>query len=434
MTHDAAIPPGLEPATSAIELRGIYYTAARWTPEDLGSLANHLAGAGSAALTSLSDEDLLETWNRTIDAFLDPGSVERRELDPALTRLCRLSLEGLTAGLQAVLGGVSAPAASELQRQIWRLPDRRTPTAPVLVILASNLPGLAVQPLLPALLLRRPVIVKSPSSEPLFAPALVRALRTRLPRLESALAAITWQGGDPSLEAPLLRAAERILAYGDTEALEDLQARAVGELVPYGPKTSLAIVSGSVDPVSQAPGLARDIALFDQRGCLSVQAIFTDGEAPALADRLAEELCSLERLWPAGPLDPVAIAGVQQIRSEATLRGLHQPVSSLSAGTVVVEPESRFLPGPGLRTVRIHPVSDLQTLPETLREWAGQLQGAALAGDAAWRLRPQLEELGLSRFAAPGDLQKPDALWHNGGVHPFTALTGQRLEETRSSD
>ncbi len=100
----------------------------------------------------------------------------------------------------------------------------------------------------------------------------------------------------------------------------------------------------------------------------------------------------------------------------------------LRAGTVVVEPEPRFQPSPGLRTVRIHSLRNLSELPELLCEWSGQLQGAALAGEAAWSLQPRLAELGISHMAPPGLLQAPDALWHNGGVHPLEALTGRGTE------
>jgi hypothetical protein len=89
---------------------------------------------------------------------------------------------------------------------------------------------------------------------------------------------------------------------------------------------------------------------------------------------------------------------------------------------VVVEPDPAFRPTPGLRAVRVHPLPDLDRLPEILAPWRDRLQGAALAGDAAWVLAPALRRLGLSRFASPGDLQSPDAAWHNGGVDPLAAL------------
>jgi hypothetical protein len=121
--------------------------------------------------------------------------------------------------------------------------------------------------------------------------------------------------------------------------------------------------------------------------------------------------------------------GVQQVRGEADLRGLHRPPlgpgAGLAAGTVIVEPRPAFRPSPGLRTVRVHPVADLARLPEVLAPWRGRLQGAALAGARAEALAPALAELGVSRTAAPGELQHPDALWHNGGVSPLRALLGR---------
>jgi hypothetical protein len=74
--------------------------------------------------------------------------------------------------------------------------------------------------------------------------------------------------------------------------------------------------------------------------------------------------------------------------------------------------------------VRVHPLARLAALPELLEPWRGRLQGAALAGEAAGGLAPQLEALGVSRCVPPGELQSPDALWHNGGIHPLAALIG----------
>ena len=424
MTHDAATPPGLEPARSTTEQHGVFYTAAAWTPQDLESLARHLGIRGRDAWAEISDQIFLDAWCDTVKAFRNPRSDERQAVDPSLVRLCKLSPEGLEAGLEAVLGGVARQPAEQLlsQAEEWR--SRGGDVSLVLVTLAANLPALAVQTLLPALLLRQPVIIKSASSEPLFAPAFVRALTERLPALESCVAAITWKGGDRALEAPLLESADRILAYGEADTLADLEQRAPGKVFAYGPKTSLAIADRSVAPETIAAGLARDIALFDQRGCLSVQAIFTGGDPALLATLVAEELQVLASQWPPGGLEPVAAAGVQQLRTEAALRGLLTSNTPLATGTVVVEPEVRFQPAPGLRTVRVHPLQDLSQLPEILVEWSGQLQGAALAGEAAWQLQSRLEALGMSAFAPPGLLQSPDASWHNGGVHPFAALTG----------
>jgi len=451
---DFALPPGVLPAACSVgavspELPAPISRAA-WTPASLAALAVALCRGGEG-LRALTDAALLDAWTATVEAFLDPGTPERQELAPPLATLCCLSPAGLDAGLEAVLGGVRhGPAAALLERaaalgkahsagEVGQPtgPDR---SAPVLVVLASNLPALAVQPLLPALALRRPVLLKSPSSEPLFAPAFLAALTLREPRLAGAVAAATWPGGDAELEAPLLAAAGAVVAYGGDEALADLARRAAGKrFVGYGPKMSLAAVelgSGAAAPEALAAGLARDVALFDQRGCLSVAAVYVAGgldAAAQLAGHLEAALADLAARWPPGPAAAPALAAVQQLRLEAELRGLRRaPLSQApprhpplppAAGTVLVEPEPQLRPSPGLRTVRVHPLPDLDRLPEILAPWRGRLQGAALAGPAAWLLAPRLAALGISRCTAPGDLQSPDAAWHNGGIDPLEALS-----------
>ena len=376
---------------------------------------------GVEALRAIPTSDLLSAWADAVEVFRDPESPERRGLDPELARLCRLSPEGLSAGLEAVLGGVRrGPAEVLFEAAETRIAEASA--GPVLVVLASNLPALAVQPLLPALALRRPVLLKSPSAEPLFAPSFLAALVQREPRLTGAVAAVAWPGGDPRLEEPVLAGVDKVIAYGDAPALADLERRAPGKVVGYGPRTSLAVIGSTVDPDQVADGLSRDIALFDQRGCLSVAAVYTAGDPDLLAGCLEEALQEKARLWPPGPADAVSLAAVQQARLEAEMRGLRPCPLAVTEGTVLVDPEPGFRPSPGLRTVRIHPLADLSRLPEILAPWKDRLQGAALAGEDAWSLADRLAALGVSRFAPPGELQSPDASWHNGGLSPLAAL------------
>jgi hypothetical protein len=190
MLADFQLPPAVLPAASAVEALSpelsVPISRASWTPVSLGVLAAALERGGET-LRALPDGELLDAWTATVEAFLDPGSPERRELAPPLAALCDLSAAGLTAGLEAVLGGMRRrPVAALRARSAARAAARaeckaldEAGLAPVLVVLAANLPALAVQPLLPALALRRPVLLKSPSAEPLFAPAFVAALTRR---------------------------------------------------------------------------------------------------------------------------------------------------------------------------------------------------------------------------------------------------------------
>jgi len=463
-----------------VERGGITIDSAQWSAETVAKLIDHLAGHGTRALAAVDDAELLEAWGATVEAFFDGRSDERRRLAGPLLALTGLSAQGLAAGLEAVLGGMRArPHAKDLLARARRLrkgadgahgapygtsgdqplgdrpdaaygthdersvnePLRRgvrrahhsTPAseaasrAPAFVVLAGNVPALAVQPLLPALVMRRPALLKSASAEPLFAPAFVAALARRLPAIGDGVAALTWVGGDPTLEAPVLARADPVLVYGGRAAVTDLQRRAAGRVVDYGPKLSFAVVGADADLARAAAGVARDVALFDQRGCLSVQAAFVEGgaaRATAFGEALATALAAFAIELPPGAVDAMQASAVQQIRGAAEMRGALASRLPIGAGTVVVEPAGApLVPSPGLRTVRVYPVTSLKALPEMLARWCGLLQGAALAGESALALAPALAHLGVSRCTAPGELQAADASWHNGGHDPLDVLS-----------
>ncbi|HXT21770.1 MAG TPA: acyl-CoA reductase [Thermoanaerobaculia bacterium] len=400
---------------------------------ELARLMDRLGTTGAAALASLDDETLLAAWGETVEAFLDPRSPERTEIEPALVASSGLSPQGLAAGLEAVLGGVRMHHAEALLRRT-SVAQRTSPgtgppqsrRAPALAVLAGNLPALAVQPLLPALAVRRPLLLKSSSSEPYFAPAFVAMLTRRLPALADAVAAVSWPGGDTALEAPVLAAAHCVLAYGDRATVADLARRADGKVIDYGPKLSFAVVAADAELASAARGIARDVALFDQRGCLSVQAVFVEGEATrarSFGIALVTAIDEIAATLPPGPVDAGLAAAVQQVRGEAELRGALVGSLSLAAGTVLLESaDASLAPSPGLRTVRVYALATLAELPLRLVGWEPLLQGTALAGNSAWELAPTLAALGVSRCAEPGELQSPDASWHNGGHDPLNAL------------
>jgi hypothetical protein len=433
---DTAVPAGIRPASTAVDAAaGVCFAAARWTGDELARLATHLGARGAAALDGLDDRDLLAAWSDTVAAFRDPRSAERQALEAPLAAAAGLSRPGLAAGLDAVLGGVGRPHAARLLTRARSFAGSGTagggpgPSAtdgvqtprPALVVLAGNVPGLAVQPLLPALALRQPLLLKSATAEPLFAPAFVKALRRREPAIGEGVAAVAWRGGDTAVEAAVLGRVGLVLAYGGRQAVESLQARAPGRVVDFGPKLSVAVIGRDVPAATVAAGLARDVALFDQRGCLSVQVVFTVGlpQARALAAALVAALDEVAGELPPGPVDPLAAARVHQQRVEAEMRGVALPQLPLARGTVLLTPAPPLAPSPGVRTVRVHPLGALDQLPALLEPWRGKLQGAALAGDDAWQLVPALESLGVSRCTPPGELQTPDASWHNGGRDPL---------------
>lgn len=412
---------------------------------------------GAETLREVSGPDLARAWWRATD---DLEGRLPEELRRSMADAAGLSPEGLDAGLGVVVRGVRTDAARELLLRT-EPPDR--PLAPALVVLASNLPGLALQCLLPALAAGRPLLLKTPSAEPGFTPWLLASLTAADSRLGEAFAAASWRGGDSAVENEVLPRFERVIAYGGDGAISDLKRRTAAPdgLVDHGHRISLGLVVPSpaaprpglaVDVEAVARGLARDIALFDQRGCLSVHSVLvvgstSDGVAPRLAEATRDALAALATELPPGAPETGLLAAVRAAREEAVMAG-HKVLNlgvldlgvldlgrdstqdlTLRHGTVVVhsagEIDPAQLESPGLRSVRIASVASKRQLWDILEAWRGRLQGVALAGADPIELaeiEDGLRRLGVTRIAAPGRLQEVDAtIWRNGGRDPLEA-------------
>jgi hypothetical protein len=373
-------------------------------------LADRLALQGPAVLGELGHERVLAAWDRAVELFRDPLSTERRALDPRLASACALSPQGVAAGLEAVLWGVRRAPAQRLLAAA-RVANGASSRGLTLVVLAANLPGLAVQPLLRGLARGDAVLLKSASAEPCFAPAFVAALTAFEPALGDCVAAVTWPGGDLEIEPPLLERARRVEVFGGDDAVRSWRGRAGDRLKAYGPRLSVGIVARGADLAAAAAGLARDIALFDQRGCLSPQAILVEENADRLAAELAAALTAIAREIPAGAALATDLAAVQQVRAEAEMRGLTAPVMAIDDGTVIVETGAALEPSPGRRTVRLYTLGSMDSLAARLAPWRGRIQGAALCGELSEGAHETLRELDVTRLAPAGELQRPEADW-----------------------
>ncbi|MCM2270195.1 MAG: hypothetical protein NDJ75_08835 [Thermoanaerobaculia bacterium] len=394
------------------------WATASWHAATLARLTARLAERGAAALAELPLARRLAAWNEVVAALLDPDSDERRALMPAFVATSRLSPEGLAEALAVVVGGAGPEAAEALAARA------AAAAAPGVdgVVLPANVPALAVQAVLPALVAGRPLLVRSSRREPLFAPALLAALARREPALGEAFAAACWPL-DEALFAAAFGACRRVVGYGGEAAMARLGDALGDRLVARGPKASVAFVAGAVDPLAAGRALARDVALLDQRGCLSVQAIYVAGDARALAEALAFGLAGEQGRLPPGPADPALAARLQQLRGEAALRGALVGDLAAEGGTVILEGSAAFRPVPGLRAVRVHAVATLEAAVAALAPWRGRLQGAALAGDEAVARGDELAAaLDLARVAPAGRLQHAEAGWAAGGVDPSTLL------------
>lgn len=293
---------------------------------------------------------------------------------------------------------------------------------------------------------------------------LLAALAQSSRALGDGFASVVWPGGAPDyreLEEELARRAAPLIVYGGAggqlayrlrrgaggrgaeetaDANRRREAPGPDELVGFGPQHSVAVVSPGFSTTAGAgeerlsrslEGLALDIALFEQQGCLSPQVVFVaDGaEAAEQVGRgLAEAMREVALRLPPTPSTVFDQAQLQQEVLQAQMGGAS--VDSGPWGTVLVGGDSPSWPRPlpARRSVRVVGMTP-SDLAEALRHHVEELQGVAWIGaqDASAdsgdsesarqlsALRSWLRERGV-RVAPAGQLQETDAHWRNGGI------------------
>ena len=115
-----------------------------------------------------------------------------------------------------------------------------------------------------------------------------------------------------------------------------------------------------------AERLARDVALWDQLGCLSPVAVYAVGGADP-GEALAGALADAETRWPRGRVPLEARNAATAEADQARMRGAAVHGDADGLYTVVCERDSRWRPAPMYRFVHVHPVPDAAALLDALR-------------------------------------------------------------------
>jgi acyl-CoA reductase-like NAD-dependent aldehyde dehydrogenase len=465
------VPPGLEeglettvqrfgPPHDSVELQ-----IPALTPADLTRWIDAIVAARRGSLAGRPTQSIARPLERVARRFLDGSDPIRRTAISALARTGRFPEAMIAHALDhsfgpLTRGGIDRWLAAELGSKVAldRLvprrdgPERRAHGPEwMLQIYAGNVPGIPVWPLCAALLLKAAVLAKPASREPLLAPLLARAIAEEDPGLGACIAVSWWRGGTAELDRAALVGAPAVLAFGGENAMAGVAraARPDAIVVLHGPRVSVSCLTREALTapryVDLARRVARDVALYDQQGCLSPHALYVErggrvspGDfASALGEALASEApaigASAARTDSHG--NPEAAARVQLYRAQAAFeaaqgeRGTRVLGSETATGwTVVLEEGARFEPTPAQRTVRVHAVADLEEALAVLGPVARFLEAVALEAPGARgpAVTAALAALGVPRVAAVGRLQQPSPLSPHGGVGflaPFVRWT-----------
>lgn len=329
-------------------------------------------------------------------------------LRAALPGVARLSPAMIDETVPIVAAALDAGALLELVAR-----ERGTTRSPELVvsIVASNVPALAVPAIALACLAGAAVLVKSGRGDPLSAPAFRRALAAVDPELADTVVTAYWPGGTSEIERAVLPRADVVVASGGDLTMEALRRRIGRRLVAHGTRTSVAALdlraARDLEPLARA--VARDVARYDQRGCLSPHAVLVVGDRDAFADALVRALAALRPVLPPGETSVAERAAIRLAVEEASWAGADAVRAGLG-GTVLVESWADLRPGPGGRTVRVCSLDSLEALPAVLPR--DRIECVAVHGGG---VDPEaLRQRGVSRLCRPGRMQEPPLAWPRG--------------------
>ncbi|MFW6200844.1 MAG: acyl-CoA reductase, partial [Gemmatimonadota bacterium] len=306
-------------------------------------------------------------------------------------------------------------------------------------ICASTVPGVSVTSLIRGLLVKSAVVLKPGRSDVVLPVLFARGLREEAPELADVVAVSYWLGGSESVEDVLLAEADAVVVYGSDPVIRGLRDRTpvTRTFVAYRHRVGIVLVGRKAlgESSEASERVARAIATFDQRGCVSPHVVYVErggGMEPGeWAGRLAQALAALEETLPSGPLLPSEASAIHQLRGTWEMRATAEAGASVHHGgavapwTVFVEPEPGFAVSWTGRVVRIRPVDSLEEAVAELAPVGKHLQTVSLAGvsdDRRLALAESLAEVGAARITTPEKSPWPPPWWHHDGEGPLGSL------------
>lgn len=380
--------------------------------------------AAQRALAARPRAEVLAVLAAVADAWLAPASPWLERAVATLPAATGFSAPMIRRALPAMIEPLRA---AELLPLVEHQAGARRAPALILHVLPGNLPGLAAIPAALSLAIGAAALLKPGHGDRVFPSLFIESVAARDPGLAAGLAAVYWAGTDRRTGDAALAAADLVVAAGDDATIADLARRTRGRFIGHGHRLSFAVVSAELAADdATAADLAFDVAAWDQRGCLSPQVCFVEGDraaATAFAERLAAALLPLADALPPAPLSLGERLAIRRLRDEAEWVSFDGERPSLfaaadeAAGTVVVEPRPRLCPSPLGRSLRVMPIAACAALPELLAPHRALLEGAGLAAPPQrWaELAARLRAGGVHLVSRLGAMQRPPLDWPQGG-------------------
>lgn len=327
-------------------------------------------------------EALLESARSLADASTERGQQARKRLIDS----SGLSAPGVDFALARCLE--TTPNEREIEALI-----RSTPSAQVAHVLLSANVFVAAH---------RAIAIGLAASE---------NVRVRASRREPEMAELLLAGAPSSFQlvnelSP--HSGDRLWAYGSDETLDEVAVTLPPGVAfhAHGSGFGACVIDGGLsdsDLTELLPGLAEDVALFDQRGCLSPRVLLVNAGpeyARDVARALAGELEKVEVRVPRGRIAPEEAAEITKYRDTASYAG---EVFAAGLGFVSAGKNETWLMPPSGRNIHVLPTSDAVYALSPLRPMITScaFAGSEPAGQALRRSLPG------ARFCKFGEMQRP---------------------------
>ncbi|MBC7980123.1 MAG: hypothetical protein H7Y36_06125 [Armatimonadetes bacterium] len=314
---------------------------------------------------------------------------------------------------------LNAELGDERRLEQWVDGSRVVACGSVLHVVSGNTPHAAFQSVFRAILIGCRSYVKLPTGGLAEFEQWAKSVQGELGEL------LEWRRDLPEE----WRKPETAVVYGGAESINWFREwlPKATKIIEHGPKLSAAFVFEEKEGLTA--GLAEDVMRFGQRGCLSVQIIYLQGDIAGFCGRMAFAMRQYSEL---NGRVPGSLSEAGQVRNERELtrfriaNGAAVKMWESEASTdwtVVCDEENPFLrAGPLNGFVRVVPMPKVIS-QQSLGEEVRYLSTAVVEPIAEeWRL----EGIGPPRICAAGQAQEPGIFWHPDGEMPLAGLVRWR--------
>ena len=412
-------------------------------PKGLRALATALT-AQSHRLWHAGSERRARWLAKGFSLLRDPQHPLGRRAHVELGHASGMDSKMVRWALNTALAPLTTEALLALDRQVVA-PNRHAlrthPGQLCVVVLASNVFTAAARGVGLPLLFGWPVLAKPSSREDTFPRLLRAALCEADDQLGAAYNVVTFAAEQTSGHAALFEQADAVSVFGSDNTLNTIRAQlgATVTFIGHGHGLGAAFVGAQAltsteDARDAARKLALDVAAYDQRGCLSPHVAWITRGAEvsplAFAELLHEQLASLARDLPRGPL-PFEVAAAQV--SYRGLAAIHGKLLEGDGFAVCYEERASFRVSPGYRNLQLLCVDTLEELADRLAPLGMHLKclGVAGLGDPAALLRAMPARV-APRICPLGTMQSPPVDALQDGAPPWEGLV--RWLEVAPSD